>query len=178
MRGENIAIKTNPRSFWFFIWKLQMMMVFKIKNKETFPSSITLNLNNIFFSNNAIKCIIPAGILSHRQWHSWRRNLPFGSQTSQAWWFWHRAGSGLVSRRQQALAGSPDNWEHNFLRNQRDIYFKNLSFLHLFQKFVFSGFWGSKSRGWSDKLTNVNALLQGKWVARTRHQLGETRCSQ
>ncbi len=135
------------------------------KNKETFPSSITLNLNMIF-SNNAIKYIVPAGILSHRQWHSWRRNLPFDSQTSQAWWFWHRAGSGLVSRRQQALAGSPDNWEHNFLKNQWDIYLKNCLF------------WVFKCRGWSDKLTNVNALLQGKWVARTRHQLGETRCSQ
>lgn len=98
-----------------------------IKNKETFPSSITLN--NIIFPNNATKLIIPAGILSHRQWHSWRRNLLFGSQTSQAWWFWHRAGSGLVSRRQQALAGLPDNWEHNFLWNQRDIYFQNWSFL-------------------------------------------------
>ncbi len=139
-----------------------------LKNKETFLSSITLNFNNIIFSNNAIKCIIPAGILSHRQWHSWRRNLPFGSQTSQAWWFWHRAGSGLVSRRQQALAGSPDNWEHNFLRNQRDIYLKKNIFWVL----------GSKSRGLSEKLTNVNAMLQRKRVARTRHQLGETRCSQ
>lgn len=51
-----------------------------------------------------------------------------------------------------------------------DIYFTILSL---------QGFFRSKSQiGRWYKLTNVNALLQGKWVACTRHQLGETRCSQ
>lgn len=44
---------------------------------------------------------------------------------------------------------------------------------------LFKVFFRSKSQiGRCYKLTNVNALLQGKWVACTRHQLGETRCSQ
>lgn len=107
------------------------------KGKEILPKCIIMNLKTLSFLIVLYNSSLPVGISSHRLWHSWRRNLPFGSRTSQAWWFWHRAGSGLVSQRQQALAGLPDNWEHNFLRK---------TMWHLFQNVVSLRFLRSKTQ--------------------------------